>query len=233
VFRRGKFYLLATVEIPAAAPMAVTECLGVDLGVVHLASTSDGDTFTGDEVERVRARIHRTRRRIGTKMSHRETRRTRKNARRARKRIGTKEARFRKHVNHCIAKHLVARAKDTGRGIAVEELTGIRDSTRFRIRKGQRAKIGGWAFAQLRAFVTYKAQLSGVPVILVDPRNTSRTCARCGHCEKANRTSQSEFACRACGHTAHADLNAAQNIATRGAAVMQPEVSQRPQTSAA
>lgn len=231
VYRGGKFYLYATVEIPDVAPLVATECLGVDMGVANLASTSDGNTFSGEAVERVRERIYRTRRSIGAKMSHREKRRTRKNARRARKRLGTKEARFRKHVNHCIAKTLVARAKDTGRAIAVEDLTGIRDRTRFR--KGQRAKMGGWAFHQLRAFVAYKAQLSGVPVVLVDPRNTSRTCARCGHCEQANRQSQSEFLCRACGHKAHADTNAAQNIATRGAVVMQPEVSQRPQTIAA
>lgn len=231
VYRGGKLYLLSTIDVADATPIAVRECLGVDMGVANLASTSDGETFSGEHVERVRERIYRTRRSIGAKMSHLEKRRTRKNARRARKRLGTKEARFRKHVSHCIAKQLVARAKDTGRGLAVENLTGIRDRTRFR--KGQRAKMGGWAFQQLRAFVTYKAQLSGVPVVLVDPRNTSRTCASCGHCEKANRKSQSEFLCRACGHTAHADLNAAQNIATRGAAVMQPEVSQPPQNIAA
>ena len=231
VLRDGRFYLYATIDMPESAPLAVTEFLGVDLGVVNLATTSDGEVFSGVDVERVRERLHRTRRSIGAKMSYREKRRTRKNARRARKRLGRKEARFRRHVNHCIAKSLVTRAKDTGRAIAVEDLTGIRDRTRFR--KGQRAKMGGWAFRQLRAFVTYKAILAGVPVALVDPRNTSRTCASCGHCEKANRKSQSEFLCRACGLTAHADTNAALNIARRGAAVMRPEVSQQPQDIAA
>jgi hypothetical protein len=43
------------------------------------------------------------------------------------------------------------------------------------------------------------------------PRNTSRTCARCGHCAKENRLTQSEFRCTACGHQAHADVNAAIN----------------------
>ena len=231
VLRDGQFYLYATIDMPEDAPIEPTEFLGVDLGITNLATTNDGTRFSGETVEAVRQKHHATRRSLGKKMSANHKRRTRKNARRARKRLGNKEARFRKHENHCIAKQLVARAKDTGRGLAVEDLTGIRDSTRFR--KGQRAKMGGWAFHQLRAFLSYKAKLAGIPVILVDPRNTSRTCAECGHCEKANRKSQSEFVCRACGHQAHADLNAARNIAHLGAVVMQPEVSQRPQSIAA
>nr|WP_240196854.1 transposase [Nonomuraea lactucae] len=53
----------------------------------------------------------------------------------------------------------------------------------------------------------------------VDPHNTSRTCARCGHCAKENRVTQAEFACQACGHTAHADTNAATNILRAGLAL--------------
>ena len=38
-----------------------------------------------------------------------------------------KERRFATNINHTIAKSIVAKAKDTGRGIALEELSGIRD----------------------------------------------------------------------------------------------------------
>ncbi|WP_328992331.1 transposase [Kribbella sp. NBC_01245] len=47
----------------------------------------------------------------------------------------------------------------------------------------------------------------------VNPRFTSQTCAECGHCASENRESQAVFRCLACGHTAHADVNAARNIA--------------------
>lgn len=57
---------------------------------------------------------------------------------------------------------------------------------------------------------------------MVDPRNTSRTCPICGHIDKANRKTQAKFVCVKCGHTANADINAAINIANRGAAVNQP-----------
>jgi transposase len=59
--------------------------------------------------------------------------------------------------------------------------------------------------------VAYKAQLAGVRVEFVDPRYSSQTCNACGHRQKSNRKSQSEFVCKACGQEAHADVNAARN----------------------
>ena len=69
-------------------------------------------------------------------------------------------------------------AARTGRGIAVEKLTGIRD--RVRLRKPQRVTLHAWAFHQLGAFPVYKARRAGVPLVEVDPRYTSQTCAGCG-----------------------------------------------------
>ncbi len=132
-----------------------------------------------------------------------------------------KEARFRRHQNHVISKAIVESAMRTDRGIALEDLKGIRE--RVTARGGDaRNRLGGWGFSQLGSFIDYKAQLAGVPVVHVDPRNTSRTCAKCGHCEKANRKSQGEFSCKACGHKDHADANAARNI--RALAVPKPAI---------
>ncbi|MGH3389775.1 MAG: RNA-guided endonuclease InsQ/TnpB family protein, partial [Actinomadura sp.] len=47
----------------------------------------------------------------------------------------------------------------------------------------------------------------------VNPVYTSQTCHACGHRAADNRESQAVFRCRACGHTDHADVNAAKNIA--------------------
>ncbi|MER3402668.1 MAG: transposase, partial [Armatimonadota bacterium] len=73
---------------------------------------------------------------------------------------------------------------------------------------------------QLRSFIEYKARLAGVPVVIVDPRNTSRTCPACGHVAKANRPTQAEFRCVECGFAGPADAIAAENI--RRAVVMRP-----------
>ena len=111
---------------------------------------------------------------------------------------------------------LVAGAtRGAGRGIAVEELTGIRD--RVRLRKPQRVTLSSWSFHQLGEYLKYKDRRAGVPVVEVDPRHTSQTCYRCGHRDKRNRPDQETFLCRSCGVDAHADHNAALNIAQRGA----------------
>ncbi|PWK88263.1 IS605 OrfB family transposase [Lentzea atacamensis] len=127
-------------------------------------------------------------------------------------------------MNHRISKNIVAEAERTGRGIAVEELTGIR--ARVRLRKPQRATSHSWAFAQLGQFLTCKAQQAGV-VVQVDPAYTSQTCHACGHVDKRNRRSQAVFHCGRCDFVGHADYNAAHNIAARGVVrwgeVMRPD----------
>ena len=151
-----------------------------------------------------------------------------RSAKRKLKRLSGKERRFAKDTNHCISKKLVAKAKDTNRAIALEDLGGIRE--RITVRRAQRAALHSWAFFQLRSFVTYKAKRVGVPVFLVDPRNTSRTCPACGHVDKANRPSQSKFSCMVCGFAGLADHIAAINIGRR--AVVNPPIVARDEAKA-
>ena len=79
-----------------------------------------------------------------------------------------------------------------------------------------------WSFCQLRQFIAYKSAIAGVPVALVDPRNTSRECPECGHIDKRNRPKRDDFRCKRCGLAGPADHIAARNISGR-AAVMQPD----------
>jgi putative transposase len=213
----GKWFLIVTVDLPDTAPIPATDFIGVDLGVTNIAVDSDGTVYQAKAVEAKRVAYDSRRRAIGKKTKG-ASRRTRRACHKAIVRMERKESRYRRDVNHQLSKQLVAKAKDTGRGIALEDLSGIRDGQQFR--RQQRAKMGSWAFHQLRVFVEYKARLAGVFTVAVDPRNTSRTCSECGHCAKDNRKSQAEFKCLACGHESLADLNAALNIRAR--AVVNP-----------
>jgi len=127
-------------------------------------------------------------------------------------------------VNHIVSKRIVAEAERSGRGIALEDLRGIRG--RVKARKPQRATLHSWAFAQLGGYVAYKAQRAGVPVVYVDARYTSQKCSSCGNVDKHSRKDQATFECTCCGFAEHADRNAARNIASRGvvdwAAVKRP-----------
>jgi IS605 OrfB family transposase len=210
---KGEFYRCLVAEQPEEPPLTPEGILGVDFGIVNIATTSDGVTYSGEEVESVRA--HYTG--LKGELQHVGT----ESAKRHLRKLSGKERRFKKQTNHVISKELVAVAKGTMRAIVFEDLRGIR--SRVTVRREQRGRHGKWAFNQLRAFVDYKAKLSGVPVLVVDPRYTSRRCSTCGHTEKLNRVSQSVFRCRSCGHGENADLNAARNIRWR-AGVNQPIV---------
>ncbi|MFF7948628.1 RNA-guided endonuclease InsQ/TnpB family protein [Streptomyces griseorubiginosus] len=204
--RDGMWFLNATCEVPEAPPNTDPhDFLGIDLGIANIATTSDGEIMAGRELNRMRARERTLRGKLQKKNTSSAKRRLKKRRR--------KEARRAKDINHKIAKHVVAEAERTGRGIALENLTGIHE--RVRLRKPQRATHSSWAFAQLGSYIGYKARKAGVPVVHVDPAYTSRTCAECGHVDKANRVSQAWFVCRSCGFVDHADRNASRNIRAR------------------
>ena len=205
VYIKGEFYLLATCSIPDPTPDDVEGYLGCDMGIVEVATTSDGKSYSGAQVKRVRRKRRRLRKslqRCGTKSAKRKL-----------KKLSSKESRFAKNVNHVVAKAIVKTAECNRFGIAVEELTGIR--SRVKVKRSQRDDLHSWAFFQLGEFLRYKSRLAGVALVEVDARNTSRTCPKCGHCEKANRKTQAEFRCLACGYTENADKVAAINIAAR------------------
>jgi IS605 OrfB family transposase len=210
--RDGKWFLLVTVDLPEGTKPPPTDFLGVDLGVENIATDSDGEIHSSKPIEAKRVKYARRRRELGRACKDAD-RNKRRRCRKALKRAKDKEARYRRDVNHRIAKDLVARAEGTGRGIALEDLEGIRG--RITVNRRQRDRFNGWAHAQLGAFIAYKAQLVGVPVVFVDPAYTSQTCSRCGHREESNRVNQAEFRCKACGHERHADVNAALNIRAR------------------
>ncbi|WP_225321073.1 RNA-guided endonuclease InsQ/TnpB family protein [Streptomyces luteolifulvus] len=206
VHRDRTWYLIATCEVPAEPLNTEPDgFLGVDLGIANIATTSDQDEpSAGEKLTRYRRRQLR----IRAQLQARGT----KSAKRKLKQRARREARHATNVNHVISKRIVAEAERTGRGIGLEDLTGIRE--RVRLKKPQRVALHSWAFAQLAALVLYKAERAGVPVVQVDPAYTSQMCSWCGHCEKANRRTQELFACRSCGVVAHADWNAARNIGT-------------------
>jgi putative transposase len=201
IYKGKQFYLQAVVEVPEEQLKSCIDFLGVDLGIINIATTSAGVKHSGESVEKVRKRYTSLRGRLqscGTKSAKKHL-----------KRISKKERDFKKNTNHNISKQIVSEAKRHNVGIAIEDLQGIRKN--ITVSKKQRDKHGKWAFDELKKYIAYKAVILGVPLVKVDPKNTSRTCSACGHCEKANRNGE-VFECKSCGMKMHADENAAINI---------------------
>jgi putative transposase len=206
IYRDSMFFLYVTIDVGDVPEGDPTEYLGVDLGQRNIAADNDGETFCGAHnasLRRRHARLRRKLQRKGTKSAKRLLR--------ARRR---KDARFASDLNHRISNQIVRKAKDTVRGIAVEDLLHIRERTT--VRKPQRRAHHSWAFAQLRSFLTYKAAREGIPLVCVDPRNTSRTCPKCGCIDKRNRPTRDRFQCISCGHAGPSDTTAARNISALG-----------------
>ena len=96
-------------------------------------------------------------------------------------------------------------------------------------KSGLNRSLLNMSFGKFVRMLAYKLELTGRKLILVDPRNTSRsrTCAKCGHVSKQNRLTQAKFKCVNCGHETNADLNAAVNIKNRGLASLINEAGKR------
>jgi putative transposase len=219
VYRNRKWLLQVAVTLPRPETVEpVNGFLGVDQGVANLAVTSDGQVLPGralsgtirgnGHIRGLRNRRHRQRRRLQKKSSS--------SARRRLRALSGREARMMTDVNHQISKHVVREAERTGRGIALEDLKGIRG--RVRAYRSQRRILHNWAFAQQARFTHYKAQRAGVALLLVDPAYTSQTCPSpgCAHVSRINRPARGLFRCARCGLAGHADHIAAINIARKG-----------------
>ena len=213
VYKKGKFYLFQTVDIPEEDVEDVETFVGVDFGLVSIATLSNGKEFNSKKLQDYREKRQKVRSSVQSKRT--------RGSKKLLKRLSGRERTTASIINHTIAKQIVQLAKEENKGIALEDLKGIRFSS---LKKGKkfRTMVGKWSFNQLRQYISYKAILNGVPVVLVNPRYTSKTCSNCHHI--GNRKGK-VFKCNNCGNNMDADVNASINIATLGAIVNLPEKS--------
>src|SRR5262249_13982918 len=129
VWRRGIYYLHITQSCEAPPEHEPDGgVLGVDLGMVNLATDSKGETFSGVSVKQARTRYHTRRQRLQKVNT--------KNAKRRLRQHAGRERRFQKDVNHCISKALVKKAGASRKALALEDLSGIR--ARITVRREHR-----------------------------------------------------------------------------------------------
>lgn len=211
VYKKGKFYLFQTVEIPEEKVKDIEEFIGVDMGLLEIAALSNGKNFSSKKLNDYREKRQKVRSSLQSKGT--------KGSKKVLKRLSGKERTTSTIINHTISKQIVQLAKSEGKGIAIEDLKGIRFSANKKGKKF-RTRVGKWNFNQLRSFLTYKSLLNGVKLVSVPPNYTSKTCSNCFHI--GNRQGK-KFACNNCNSVFDADHNGAKNIALLGASVIMPE----------
>lgn len=202
VFRKGKWYLHLVVKVPEVASQDTGQAIGIDLGVTRPAVSSDNRFHGKRQWKNVERRIFNLKRSLQSNGS--------RSAKRHLKRLAGRQMRFRRDCDHVLSKQILE-GLQAGTTVVLENLTELRNRAKAKRGRAKR-RLHAWTFAQLRAFLTYKAQAKGVLVIAVDPRHSSQRCSWCGHIERANRKSQSAFKCKCCGFQHNADLNAAKNL---------------------
>ena len=175
--------------------------IGIDRGINKIAVTSEKQFFNGSQIKRITDKYEKLKSNLQSKGT--------KSAKRHLKKLSKKVNRFRRDVNHCIAKQIVE-SVDSGSTIILENLTGIRQNVR--LRKKQRTELHKWNFYQFEQFLKYKAEEKGIQVEYVSASYTSQKCSKCGHISRSNRKNQSQFKCSNCGYQLNADLNASFNI---------------------
>ena len=200
-------HLIVTKDIPDS-PSEVA--IGVDSGIVRIATTSTGKVFKGGNIKHIRERRFKQRRDLQA------ARHKSRNQRRLLKRLAGKERRSVDWLLWNVANEIAAEALKANAGtIVVEDLKGIR--TRIKVAKKQRLIHHGWPFSSLFAKIKHVGSKHGVKIESVDARNTSKKCHKCGYCDAANRKSQTVFICVRCGHKSNADFNASLNVRDRRA----------------
>jgi IS605 OrfB family transposase len=191
--------------------------VGIDVGQRFLAALTTLENqcqfFSGAEIRQQTDHVARLQKRLRKQGTRSATRK--------RIALGQRERRLKQQTNHVISRRIVDIHPASLLG--VEDLTGIRERTKRKhgkraSKKQRRANRhdSKWAFAELRTFLEYKAQLAGSLCIRVDADYTSQQCPRCGWTSKANRPEQGLlFVCQQCRYSLHADLVGARNIALR------------------
>ena len=176
--------------------------LGVDMNVGQV-TTSDRETYYVPQIRTLEAKKKRYQR----MMSRRKKGSNRRAVARHRlAKTNRNMANVRSNWHHQTSRILA----DTAGFVVLEELKVQPMLEGKGKRLNRTARETGWS--GLRDKIEYKAHST----LSVNPAYTSQMCYECGHTERKNRKTQSEFECVSCGHKVNADYNAALNIRALG-----------------
>jgi putative transposase len=192
----GDWWLCLPVAQPVSPSVAPQPAVGLDLGLKDTVATSDGDKLEAGHFYRS----------IEQKIANAQRRGHKRQA----KRLHRTAARRRKDALHKFSTRIVSNY----------QTIKIGDVSSLKLAKTRMAKSvldAGWGM--LKAQLHYKGQQAGRCVLIVNERNTTRTCSSCkaltgpaGLDMLVVRT----WVCSACGDTHDRDVNAARNILSAG-----------------
>ena len=152
------------------------------------------------DVAIIQRRHHDRRRRLQKKKAH-----DRRTMRRLTRREGAREHHRIDHRLHQVADTVLRFAEGRRSAIVLEDLKGFKSKRSKELNR----RMSVWPRRKLHQIIEYKAQWKGIPVVKVDPRNSSRTCPVCGRIQHSRMGA--EFACE-CGWHRDRHINPSINL---------------------
>lgn len=198
-----KWFVSWKIEVETSQTPKKQECVGVDLGINHLAILSTGEVFDGlksykkYESKLARMQYLNRHKKVGSN-----------NYRKAQikiARLHQKIANMRKDTLHKITTYI----SKNHAVIGIEDL-----NVSGMLANGKLSKaIADMGFYEFRRQLEYKTQLYGSKLVVVDRfYPSSKTCSSCGEKKSSLSLSQRVFKCEKCGFECDRDVNAAINL---------------------
>lgn len=195
--RKGRWFFAATYLNDVPVPPHVERVVGVDLGR-KLRAVAVEPVSNRRLVLSGRAHAYHLRRYDGI-----VARLERAGAHRAARHVRLKAMRYVEHADRKVANAIVRFAQADPRVLIKFETFSSQTTP------GTARELG--SYRRIQRLVSRKAERCGVPVLSVSAFETSQRCYACGVVQPGNRRER-RYRC-ACGYHAHADLNAARNVA--------------------
>jgi putative transposase len=207
----GRWYVTFAIDTHAPEPLeSAGHAVGVDLGVMDLAVTSDGEKIANPgHLARKARNLARYQRRLA---------RCRKgSANRAK--AAAKVARAHRKVRHARQDYLHRASTRLVRENDVIVIEDLNVSGMVRNRRLARA-ISDCGWGEFRRQLAYKCERYGRDLVVIDRwYPSSKTCSACGHLLAGLSLGTRQWTCPSCGARHDRDLNAAKNILAAGQAV--------------
>ena len=227
VSRKGThWYLSIQTEYEVDLLAHQSTCIvGIDLGIKHFATLSDGTVYAPLNSFKAKAqRLAKLQRQLKNKNKFSNNG----------KKIKAKISQCHEDIGNARKDYLHKVSTEISENQAIIVIEDLRVKNMSKSSKGNSEKHGkklaqksglnrsildqGWSM--FATMLEYKQDWHGGAVLRVPAHHTSQACPCCGHVAKENRLTQAEFVCVDCGFSENADLVGAMNVLAKGHALL-------------
>lgn len=228
ISRKGTHWFVAIqveMELPSALQKTESKAIGLDMGIKHFVTTSEGEHIAPiNSYRNLSHRLAIEQRRLSKKEKYSS------NWKKQCLKVNNVHQKI-VNTRHDFLHKLSSKISNNHAIIVVENLkvknmsrsasgTVEAPGNRVSAKSGLNKSILDQGWFEFRRQLDYKSYWRGGMLVEVSSHYTSQQCSACGHTAKENRASQAHFVCMDCKIELNADVNAAKNILAAGHAVL-------------